>query len=389
MARPVVQIHFWFWLLLASVDVSWACRYSVRDTGFVDLGHSSWRLELSSIPSFSTQIQESLSRAVKQVASDCNLEFQSRMESAPGATPQLRLLDGEGRSLNVASGDSLPRDDAGAQRLVDSVFQSPARDQILAEALRAYAVVLLVEGSDAAANERARDAVKSAIANVTRLMPGMPKPVKVPPQLIALPLAAQTREAVLLWSLGLDPQPTGDPRVAIVYGRGRRLGTSLEGPLITQTVLRERLVLIGQDCECDLDRAWLRGPLMAARWDRGMQDAAAKILGFDPENPLIRAEVSRIVERGPQPGQRRKTAGTSNALGYSEDSVDSLPAPADLTERTETPAASEAETPSPAVQAAGQGSAGSGAASALWWVFGGGLGISIVVASWIALRSPR
>lgn len=389
MARPVVHIHFWFWLLMASMDVSWACRYSVRDTGFVDFGHSSWRLELSAISSFPTQIQDSLSRAVKQVSSDCTLEFQSKVEAAPGAAPVLLLLDGEGRSLKVASGDELPHDDASALHLVESVFQSPMREQILAEALRAYAVVLLVEGSDTAANERARDAVKSAIANVTRLMPGMPKPVKVPPQLVALPLTVQMRESVLLWSLGWDPQPTTDPRVAIVYGRGRRLGTSLEGPLITQTVLRERLVLVGQDCECDLDRAWLRGPLMAARWDRGMQDAAAKSLGFDPENPLIRAEVSRIVERGPQPGQRRKTAGTSNALGYSEDSVDSLPAPADLVERTETPSASDAETPRPAGQAVPEANAGSGAASALWWVFGGGLGISVVVASWIALRSPR
>ncbi len=188
---------------------------------------------------------------------------------------------------------------------------------------------------------------------------------------------------MLLWGLGLDPSPAADPRLAIVYGRGRRLGTPLEGPLITQTVLRERLSLIGQDCECDLERSWLRGPLLPGRWDRSQQELAAKSLGFDPENPMVRAEVSRIVERGPQPGQRRKIAGTFNALGYSEESVDALPVASDLVAPLEAspPLAPVTGLPSDSPLPAGSRS--------LWWLLGGGVGAAFITGSWIALRSRR
>ena len=117
--------------------------------------------------------------------------------------------------------------------------------------------------------------------------------------------------------------------MAILYGRGRRLGTPMEGAMITATALRERLVLVGQDCECDLDREWLRGPLIPARWDESMQQAAVKRLGFDPESPMVRSEVARIVERGPITGQKRKMTGTSQALGYAEESVEGDGAVAD------------------------------------------------------------
>ena len=99
--------------------------------------------------------------------------------------------------------------------------------------------------------------------------------------------------------------------------------------MITATALRERLVLVGQDCECDLDREWLRGPLIPARWDESMQQAAVKRLGFDPESPMVRSEVARIVERGPITGQKRKMTGTSQALGYAEESVEGDGAVAD------------------------------------------------------------
>src|SRR5690606_38634283 len=80
-----------------------------------------------------------------------------------------------------------------------------------------------------------------------------------------------------------------------------------------------------QDCECELDREWMKGPLLPARWDAGRQQQALQSLGFDPENPLVRAEVSRIVLRGPGTGQMKKLAGTASGLGYSEVLLDELP----------------------------------------------------------------
>jgi hypothetical protein len=209
-------------------------------------------------------------------------------------------------------------------RGVEMAVTSPLRERVYREGLRAYALVLLLEGTDGEANARVRQDVDSAITATARLLSSMPKPVETPPQMVAVSLKEQAAEKVLVWGLGLDPASTDSPRVVIVFGRGRRLGSPLEGPLITQTALRDRLLLIGQDCECDLDRAWLKGPLLPGRWGRELQQAALDTLGFDPGNPMVRAEISRIVERGPQNPGRRRPPSSGTSLGYSEESVETV-----------------------------------------------------------------
>jgi hypothetical protein len=331
MRLRLIQPWLRLWGCLAGAGLILACRYSVRDTGFIDLASAggSYRLELMAPPDFSPAARRSLEQAAAVMLMDANITLETGGPTRPGEPASLRLVDSEGRPLTVAT---LTNATENFLPLIESIATSPLRDQLYRESLRAYGLILLIEGSDAADNQRARNAAQSAIDATAKLMPGMPKPVDVPPQLVVLGRAAQAAESILIWGLGFEPTPSDQPRLALLYGRGRRLGSTLEGPLITQTALRERLVLIGQDCECDLDRAWLRGPLYPGRWDRSLQEVATKVLGFDPENPMVRAEVSRIVERGPQPGQRRKSAGTAQALGYAEEAVESPAAPADETD---------------------------------------------------------
>ncbi|MBL9127053.1 MAG: hypothetical protein JNL97_05375, partial [Verrucomicrobiales bacterium] len=172
---------------------------------------------------------------------------------------------------------------------------------------------------------RARRTLQEAIDAIAPLLPAMPKPVEVPPRVLAIPSKDVAAEAVLVAGLGMQPARVADPRVAVVFGRGRRVDEPLEGALITRTVLQDRLAIIGQDCECDLDRSSLQGPVIPARWDTSRQEAAARALGFDPENPLIRAEISRIVLKGPaKPGAKRNVSGAFDALalGYSEEPID-------------------------------------------------------------------
>lgn len=377
-------------LWLASAGTALACRYSVRDTGFVDLGNSPVRLEFSSDSTFPEDARRALGQAATAVLLDSNISFTAIPAAGPGEVPLMRLVDAEGRTLPLAAGLAVPRTATEAVRWFENVTTSPMRERLHRESLRAYAVVILIEGANAQANARAGEAAQSAIASVARLIPGMPKPVDVPPQLVVLPQESQAAEAVLLWGLGFEPAPATDPRLAIVYGRGRRLGAGLEGPLITETVLRERLVMVGQDCECDLDRAWLRGPMIPGRWDRTLQESAAKALGFDPENPVVRAEVSRIIERGPQPGQRRKTAGTSQALGYSEDAVDILATAEDVpdleSQALDRPLGATPAAVSPPPGPESELPVGS-STSPLWWLLGGGLATAFAAGGWLAIRS--
>ncbi len=332
-----------------------ACRYSVRDTGFVDLGEGSYRLilsgrDLGALPDLYRPL------AATSIF-EANMSFSVRQEPGMGE-PTLTLESPDDQRLLINKGVALPTDALGAKALLESVATSLSRVEILDGSLNAFAAVVMVEGSRASDNTRVRNVLEAAIQEVSRMMSTMPKPVTTPPILVRITRERLAHERVALWGLGFDPDPAADPRVAIVFGRGRRLGSPLEGPLITQTAVQERLVIIGQDCECELDRAWMKGPVMPARWDALRQAQSARSLGFDPENPLVRTEISRIVLRGPGEGQRKRSPKAPLALGYSEIALDDLSAPAPEVPETSESAAPSTDSPATApAQVQGNGSA--------------------------------
>ena len=200
------------------------------------------------------------------------------------------------------------------------------RDALLEKLIPAYAVVLLVDGTDAAQTKRAHTAAVEAIAAITKLMPEMPKPVEHPPVVVRLPVDRMAEETILLWSLGLDTSPTPEPQAVVVMGRGRRVGESMRGGLITRTALQEAMAVVGQDCECGLDRVWMQGERFPLAWGRAEKQAAFAELGFDPDNPKVKAEISRIIARGPNSRPSGKPQSASDnfdqlALGYSEEII--------------------------------------------------------------------
>lgn len=379
------------WMVFLVAVSAWACRYSVRDTGFVDLGLESYRLKWVPEAGGASDLSGVLRPQAEALLRDSNLvwEDDASPEGFPG-TAGLHLRDVEGRILSLPV--SSPSDAAAVLRGIEMAAVSPLRERVYREGLRAYAVVLLFEGTDGSANDRVRRDAESAIAATARLLSSMPKPVETPPQLVAVSLKDQAAETVLVWGLGLEPAPSDSPRIAIVYGRGRRLGLPLEGPLITQTALRDRLLLIGQDCECDLDRAWLRGPLLPGRWGRELQQAALDALGFDPGNPMVRAEISRIVERGPQNPGRRRPPSSGSSLGYSEESVETPPgAEAEPADPTATSVASGVSVvPASSVpQSEPSQIATTHSGRRVWWVLAGALSVLIGAGLGLWFRASR
>ncbi len=390
--KPSVTVTVWF----LTAIIALACRYSVRDTGFVDLGADPFRVVLTH--SGSETVGEELVTLYRRVAidalADSNVEFGAERQTAPNAGPTLLLTDGSGRHLDLARAAGIPIERSAIQAMLRAAVESPRRAEILRETLRAYAVVIVIEGSDAADNLRVHNAVNSSSATIERLLPSMPKPVDVPPKRIAIPIAEQLTERELIWGLGFDPQPSNEARLAIVYGRGRRLGSVLEGALITRTALQDRLAMIGQDCECDLDRAWLKGPVLPGRWDRELQDIAARTLGFDPENPLVRTEVSRIVLRGEGDRTRQRKPTSVLGLGYSEDSVDSGTSAMDGAEDTAAPSARPPESANASRVAAmsemrsdTEAKPKSAGTRALWISAGGALMVSVIAGIWVVRQS--
>jgi hypothetical protein len=216
-----------------------------------------------------------------------------RIKSYPAAV----LVSPEGQSLLVP----LTKPDHPFEQTLwaalDDVLSSPKREEIIQQVSKTFGAVLLIKGTVHEENERVQDAVSGAIETISMRMKTMPKSIAQPPVIIVIEPQLFSKEKILLWSLGLDADKIYKPHTAVLYGRVRLIGPLLKGEEITGTRLTNILSVIGADCECGLDRRWILGKMLPVRWDEKVQAQIAKALGFDPENPMVKMEISQILKR--------------------------------------------------------------------------------------------
>jgi hypothetical protein len=289
-----------------------ACRYNVREVGFVDLRIEPYYL----FGYISDETGADVVSKFKQIAGvgleNSNIEFEIINIDQQKVHPAMKLLDlQQVKSLPAAvlvspDGQSYPvslaeRDRTLEETLrsaIEDILTSPKREEILRKTIENYAVVLLIEGADALENQRAKKAASGVIELINSQMDMMPKPIAHPPVLVVMDSKSLLSEKILLWSLALDGEEASEPHAAVIYGRGRWIGPMFKGKEITEDNLANVLFVIGQDCECGLDHRWMQGTMLPARWTDKMQAQVAENLGFDPENPMIKMEISSIVRRG-------------------------------------------------------------------------------------------
>jgi hypothetical protein len=311
-----------------------ACRYNVRDIGFIDVEPECYRLQFLVAPETPEDVLALLRHLPAEFLSNCNVHCEvldanasANVYAARGQLPGAVLLSPNGQALQLPlsrTGRSFRESLVSA---LEEVAVSAAREELIATASRAFAAVFLIEGQSARANEQARRSISSAIQEIRVQMQSMPKTIAAPPELVVLEASALARERVLLWSLGLDTAQTDQPRVMVIYGRARWIGPLMNGDEISEHNLTRLLSIIGADCECGLDVAWTLGTRLPVRWDDTRHAQLVKTLGFDPENPLVRAEVARIVGRS--------SSLHTPSLSYQEVvlATDPLPAPASPPDR--------------------------------------------------------
>jgi hypothetical protein len=312
----------WLWLFLLWSPLSGiACRYNVRDVGFVDLETERYHLYCYVRRETPAETMMAFRRAAAEALRDSNVEFEVIEVESPTAHPALAhhatvasephpaavLVSPDGQSLPLklpASGADLAAALSGA---FDELVSSPLREAIVAGVSRAFGTVLLIEGTDVQANERARAAIAEALEQIRAGMKSLPKAIAEPPALVVLDAVALAREKVLLWSLRLDAKPQEIPRAAVVYGKARWIGPMMNGEEISLRNLVGIFSIIGADCECGLDLAWTQGTRLPVRWGEALRARLAKGLGFDPESPVVQTEVSWIL------GRRGSSSGTAPA----------------------------------------------------------------------------
>jgi hypothetical protein len=300
-----------FLLVFAQSQPASACRFNVREVGFVDLQIEPYYL----FGYVNDETNEEIVSKFEQVASadleNSNILLEIINIDQQKDHPATKFLDLQKvKSLPAGvlvspDGQSYPlslteRDRSFEEMLrsaIEDILTSPKREEILRKTIENYAVVLLIEGTDAQENQRAKEAASKVIELIRSQMDMMPKAISRPPVFVVMDSKSLINEKILLWSLALDGEEVNEPRAAVIYGRGRWIGPMFIGKEITEDNLANVLFIIGQDCECGLDHRWLQGTMLPARWTDEMQAQVAENLGFDPESPMIKMEMSMIVRR--------------------------------------------------------------------------------------------
>lgn len=306
--KIAVAVFLWGCL---QAESAWACRYNVRDIGFADLGINRYYFYGYVDSNMPAEVVGDFKEISTAALMDSNIRAEiidvdqqkdhpamkyidlERIRSFPAAV----LVSPEGQWLNVAvvkSGEPFKQTLWSA---MDDICFRGKRNEILQQISEVYGVVLLIEGADAKENKIAHQAASAAIEIISTEMGMMPKAIGKPPVLLVISPDLFEQEKILLWSLGLNVEKIQRPYAAVLYGRMRRMGPVMTDNEITEDYLGRILAVVGADCECGLDRKWMLGAMLPVRWDQKMQTQTAKALGFDPENPMVKMEISQILGR--------------------------------------------------------------------------------------------
>jgi len=289
-----------------------ACRFNVREVGFVDLGIQPYYLcgyvsqdtpkdfvssfkEISDAAFMGSNIQSEIID-VNQQNDHPAMKYLDSAQA--GALPAAVLVSPDGQSILVPVVEPNRPFREALSSTLDSILSSPKRKEILQQVSKTYGVVLLIEGTDAQENQKAKQAASAAIEQISSQMQWLPKPIAHAPALVVVQQKSLRDEKILLWSLGLDAEQITKPHAAVLYGRARWLGPMFVGEQITPDNLAAILFVVGGDCECGLDQRWLQGTMLPAKWDENLLQLAAQTLEFDPEDPMVKMEISWIVRRG-------------------------------------------------------------------------------------------
>lgn len=318
---------------LCATNPATACRYNVRDTGFVDLGASyygfAWTGPVSAPGNLLSEPDAGKftpSDSLRTALRDTNLLFlenPTTKKTPPGTTSQppaddenpavqITITAPDGREL------SLPcPEDADSAAMVAQLVDSPLQRELIDRLLGCHSIVLLVEGVDEAENKAARDLIEQTLEETQKASALWPKPIDHPPEMVFLLQSEKNKERLLLWCLEVDAD-IPDPQFVVLFGRGRKLGPALTLDEVRAGELFELLSIVSMDCECEYNIAPLVGPMIPHRWTTEHEAQVVNLLGFDPGNPLVQSEVRHILARGPGNGRSILEAQNDPALGYEE-----------------------------------------------------------------------
>ena len=305
---------------LISIDAL-ACRFNVRDVGFVDLGSKPYRLFIyvpEGTPTSEIELLESTAYAT-YLDSNVKASVLSAQDALKGKTAQFvprELTQAQAVLVSPDGKQSLPvklSEDGkplavSAWDGLESVFDSKRRNSVISKVYEHYCVILITEGKSAEENQRIRDLANRVVKSISGQMDKLEKEIREPPVVEIISIKDFNSEKAFLWSMGIT-EIAETPQVAILYGRGRMIG-----PVLRDERLDERSL------------KWMQGTMVPQKWDEDLQKRFANQLGFEPERPASRLEMSQILAKGGKGQGANRQAGIGGSLddllmGYREGSL--------------------------------------------------------------------
>ncbi len=203
-----------------------ACRYNVREVGFIDLGIDPYYL-LAYLPAdTNSDAVDELRDQMEVSLAETNIRFEPRLADTDPNDPSMQYVktyeiseypaavlvspDGQSRQL------TLPEEGAELSEKLSAALQgvlhSPKHKEILENCADNYGVALLLEGPDASENAQAREVIATAIAAIKEQLEFMPKPMATAPVMVVVEQDALADEEMLLWTSWASRRPTSTRR---------------------------------------------------------------------------------------------------------------------------------------------------------------------------------
>jgi hypothetical protein len=285
------------------------CEYNIRDAGFVNLGDLPYRLYFfidDKTPSESIEGFKAESRRVISGSNILPVIIHTSRDRDHKAlehyrfwdlqdTPALILESPDQRTLPLYIPKNRMVNRESTRKALQSAVSSSLREETLSHIVKAYAVLILIEGPDPEENRAALEKIKQVSRKINSVMSQLPKRIEAPPHIIVLPQDRAPDEKIFLWSLGINPEDMGRATIAILFGRGRIFYSPFESALASASEISDMLTIIGLSCDCGLEKKDLIGPSIPLRWDETLQAEVVHYLGFDAENPLLKREIAGIL----------------------------------------------------------------------------------------------
>ena len=93
------------------------------------------------------------------------------------------------------------------------------------------------------------------------------------------------------------------------------MGEALNYDQVMDGGLYKYMSMIGADCECGLDRKWMLGHQIPLYWPVETRQYLTNLIGFDVDNPMILAEMSRIMAK-------ETLSDASGSVAFAPESID-------------------------------------------------------------------